>query len=341
MNLTQSQGKGAWVTRPMLVVFALLLTLPLWIGAVGFYPYLGLEILIWMIYALGFNLLLGYSGLASFGHGAYFGVGAYAFGLARLHLGVHPVACLALSILAALAAGGLVALFISHRRGIYYTLLTIAFGQVFWFVAIKWHSVTGGEDGLLNILRPKLTLGLATVDLKPNTSLYFFVLVVFAVVVLALWRLIHSPFGKVVQAIRQNEMRASFLGYNVWLYKWLVFTVSAGIAGLAGGLFTMAQESAYPDVMSLHISGIVVMVTLVGGGLVSFWGPLIGVAVYFLARDLLGVLTEAWMLWYGLMFMGIVLFRPDGLAGLLPLLSIRKLRIELGKPFARLLPEKR
>ena len=120
----------------------------------GLYQYLALEIMIWMLFALGYNLLLGYAGLPSFGHGAYFGVGAYAFGLLQLHAVAPTSGSTWLgAVLVAALLGALVAAFISHRRGIYYALLTIAFGQVFWFVAIKWHSVTGGEDGLLNIKR--------------------------------------------------------------------------------------------------------------------------------------------------------------------------------------------
>ncbi|NJN39935.1 MAG: branched-chain amino acid ABC transporter permease, partial [Gammaproteobacteria bacterium] len=130
------------------------------------------------------------------------------------------------------------------------------------------------------------------------------------------WRLVHSPFGRVLAAIKQNETRARFVGYHVWVYKWTAFTLSALVAGLAGGLFALAQQSAYPNVMSLSQSGFVVMMTLVGGGLVSFWGPVVGVVLFFLARDLLGAYTEAWLLWYGLMFMLIVIFRPEGIAGM-------------------------
>ena len=297
----------------MLATLAVFATLPFWIKGVGLYPYLGVEVMIWVIYALGFNLLLGYAGLPSFGHGAYFGVGAYAFGLVQLSFSSNLWICLAAAVVAGALAGGLVGAFISHRRGIYYALLTIAFGQIFWFVAIKWHSVTRGEDGLLNIKR-----GAAFgVPLDQLENLYYFCFALFVLVVLVLWRLVHSPFGRVLAAIRQNETRARFLGYNVWLYKWLAFAVSALVAGLAGGLFALAQQSAYPNVMSLHQSGFVVMMTLVGGGLVSFWGPVLGAALFFLARDLLGAYTEAWLLWYGLLFMLIVLFKPEGLAGLL------------------------
>ena len=312
MGLT---GSDKLITRPMMVLFAALVTLPFWIGPIGLYQYLGVEIVIWMIFALGFNLLLGYSGLPSFGHGAYFGLGAYAFGLFQLNMGENLFLALLSAVAVAALGGAIVASFISHRRGIYFALLTIAFGQVFWFIAMKWHRLTGGEDGLLNIPRGNLSIGLVEVGLKDNTVLYYFALAVLAAVVIGLWRLVHSPFGKVIHAIKQNEMRAGFIGYNVWLYKWLVFTLSASIAGLAGGLFAMAQESAYPDVMSLHASGFVVMMTLIGGGFVSFWGPVVGAVIFFLARDLLGAVTETWLLWYGLMFMAIVLFKPEGAAG--------------------------
>ena len=131
----------------------------------------------------------------------------------------------------------------------------------------------------------------------------------------ALWRLVNSPYGRVIAAIRQSETRAAHLGYHVWLYKASIFTLSAAVSGLAGGLFAMAQLAAFPDVMSLHQSGYVVMMTLVGGGLVSFWGPVIGVFVFLIARDVIGALTNAWMLYFGLLFIAIVLFRPEGIAG--------------------------
>ena len=304
------------VTPPMWITVLLLASTPLWLKQAGLYQYLALEIMIWMMFALGHNLLLGYAGLPSFGHGAYFGIGAYALGLLQLRGGAGLLLALLGAALIAAAFGALVAAFISHRRGIYYALLTIAFGQVFWFVAVKWHSLTGGEDGLLNIRRTTLSLPGLEIPLASNEALFYFALVVFTLVVIALWRLVHSPFGRVLRAVKQNEVRAAFVGHNVWLYKWLAFVISAGVAGLAGGLFALAQQSAYPNVMSLHQSGFVVMMVLVGGGLVSFWGPVLGAVLFFVARDLLGAYTEAWLLWYGLLFMAIVLFRPEGLAGL-------------------------
>ena len=304
------------MTGAMLVVFVAFGTLPLWITRVGLYQYLGVEILIWCVFALGFNLLLGYTGLPSFGHGAYFGIGAYALGLAQLHLAASLwVGLLAATLVAALV-GGAVALFISHRRGIYFALMTIAFGQMFFFIASKWTSVTGGEDGLLNIRRLPATLGVVAFDLTDNLAMSYFAFAVFAVVTVLLWRLVHSPFGKVLTAIKQNETRMAYLGYRVVVYKWASFTLSCAVAGLAGGLFAMAQNGAYVQVMSLQWSGVVVLMTLIGGGLVSFWGPVAGTVVYFVARDLLGAYTESWLLWFGLMFMVIVMFKPEGVAGL-------------------------
>ena len=303
------------ITAPLLVTLVLLASTPLWLKQAGLYQYLALEIMIWMLFALGHNLLLGYGGLPSFGHGAYFGIGAYAFGLLQLRGGAGLLLGLVGAVAAAALLGALVAAFISHRRGIYYALLTIAFGQVFWFVAVKWHTLTGGEDGLLNIQRPDLALGFAHISLRSNEAFFYFALVIFALALLALWRLVHSPFGRVLHAIKQNELRASFIGHNVWLYKWLAFTISTAVAGLAGALFAMAQQSAYPNVMSLHNSGFVVMMVLIGGGLVSFWGPVIGALVFILTRDLLGAYTDTWLLWYGLVFIAMVLFQPDGVAG--------------------------
>jgi len=304
------------VPLPMLVVLVLLATTPLWLARVGLYPYLALEVTIWMLFALGYNLMLGTTGLPSFGHGAFFGVGAYAFGLLQQKVLANLWFDLAGAVLVTTVLAAVVAACIAHKRGIYFALLTIAFGQVFWFVAVKWHSVTGGEDGLLNIVRPVLDLGVVRVDLKGNQALFYFCLAVFAIVLFALWRLVNSPFGRVLAAIRQNELRAAYIGYPVRLCKWASITIASAVAGLAGALFALAQQSAYPNVMSLHSSGFVVMMVLIGGGLVSFWGPLIGAVFFILARDVLGATTETWLLWYGLLFVAMVLIKPEGIAGM-------------------------
>ncbi len=312
VRLQRDRGSAQpWLTRPMLVTLLLLASYPLWAERVGLYPYLGIEVAIWMLYGLGYNLLLGYTGLPAFGHGAFLGVGAYAYGLCYLAGWQNPLLCLALGALAGGVAAGLVGALVARRRGIYFALLTIACGQVFWFVAIKAHSLTGGEDGLLNIRRPALG-GLTLAD---DVALYYLVLVALAAAIVALWRLLHSPLGMALQAIRMNEARARCVGYDVARTQWTVMALSGFVAGLAGSLLTLAQESAYPDVMSLHSSGFIVMAVLIGGGTVSFWGPVLGALVFILARDLLGAVTSSWPFWYGLLFMGVVLFQPEGIAG--------------------------
>jgi branched-chain amino acid transport system permease protein len=311
---------------PFALILVLLATTPLWIKQIGLYQYIAVEIVIWALFALSYNLLLGQAGLPSFGHGAYFGIGAYGFGLAVKHVAPNLWLGLGVALVAAAAIGALVGLFISHRRGIYYALMTIAFGQVLWFVAIKWHSVTGGEDGLLGISRPPVDFGVVELSLRSNESLFYFAVALFAVVTVFLWQLQDSPFGRVMAAVKGNEERARYCGHAVWRIKFTSFVLSAALAGLAGALFAMAQNSAYPNVMSLHNSGFVVMMVLIGGGLISFWGPVIGAAFFILARDLLGATTEAWLLWYGLLFMAVVLFRPEGIVGAWRMLRQRVIR---------------
>ncbi|EDP64960.1 inner-membrane translocator [alpha proteobacterium BAL199] len=306
----------AWITGPIALSLVVFGTLPLWIESIGLYQYLGVEVLIWVIFALGYNLLLGYTGLPSFGHGAFLGIGAYAFGLAQFEVWPNLWFCLIAAFVVTGLFGAATALFLSHRRGIYFALMTIAFGQIYYFIASKWTDVTHGEDGLLNIARLPVDLGVVELPLAGNAQLYYLCFAVYAVLVLLLWRLTNSPYGRVLRAIKQNETRVAFVGYPVGLYKWSVFTLSCGIAGIAGALFAMAQEGAYINVMSLQWSGIIVLMVLIGGGFVSFWGPVFGVILYFVARDVLGAYTETWLLWFGLMFVVLVIFKPDGLAGM-------------------------
>jgi branched-chain amino acid transport system permease protein len=339
MSLVPPPLRG-WLTDPMLVAFLIFGTLPWWIRDVGLYPYLGVEILIWCILALGYNLLLGYTGLPSFGHGAFFGIGAYAMGLAQLHLVANLWVGLAGATLAGAFFGGLVGLFLSHRRGIYFALMTIAFGQLFFFIASKWTSVTKGEDGLLNIQRLPADFGLLAFPLRSNDALYCFTFAAFVVAVVLLWRIVNAPFGRVLRAIKQNEDRTAFLGYNVRLYKLLSFVISCAFAGFAGGLFAMGQGGAFVQVMSLQWSGIVVLMVLIGGGFVSFWGPVVGCVLYFVARDLLGAYTETWLLWFGLMFMLVVMFKPEGVCGVWQDLQRRR-PVRDGLPIARPAVERR
>src|SRR6187431_2473599 len=200
--------RAGFLPMPMLVLLLLLATTPFWLARLGLYQYLALEVMVWMLFALGYNLMLGTTGLPSFGHGAFFGVGAYAFGLLQQRVLANLWFDLAGAVLVTAALAAVVAACIAHKRGIYYALLTIAFGQVFWFVAVKWHSVTGGEDGLLNLKRLAVPLGFASVETRSNEALFYVVLVALLVVIVVCWRCVHSPFGRVLRCIKQNEQRA-------------------------------------------------------------------------------------------------------------------------------------
>ncbi|HEU5320242.1 MAG TPA: branched-chain amino acid ABC transporter permease [Methylomirabilota bacterium] len=300
-----------WAPWPMLAMFALFLALPAALPRLG-YTYLGTEVMIWSIFALGYNLLLGYTGLPAFGHGAFFGVGGYLLGMSQKWWTGGLWLPLLAGILGTMACGALVGLFVARRRGIYFSLLTIAFGVMFWFLVFVLDGVTGGEDGLTGIDR----LSVLGFRLRDNVPFYYFVYGFFVLAAVALWRIVNSPFGQVIRAIKQSETRARALGYDTARYKLVVFTLTCGFAGLAGALAALARFGAFPEPMSLAQSGNVVLMCLIGGGFASFYGPVLGVAVFLVLRELFSQLTDHWMLLYGLLFMAIILFLPEGILGL-------------------------
>jgi branched-chain amino acid transport system permease protein len=223
--------------------------------------------------------------------------------------------------LGTLLFGALVALFVARRRGIYFSLLTIAFGVMFWFMVFVFDAWTGGEDGLTGINR----LTLLGYSLRDNVPFYYFVYAWFVGATVVLWRIVHSPFGQVIRAIRQSESRARAVGYDTARYKWAVFTLSCAFAGLAGGLYALARFGAFPEPMSLAQSGNVVLMCLIGGGFASFYGPVLGVIVFLVLRDVLSTITDHWVLAYGVLFMGVILFMPEGILGI-----VRRLRQPAG-----------
>ena len=304
--------------HPMAWVFVLFLVLPLLLPLIGGYTYLGAEVIIWSIFALGFNILLGYTGLPSFGLGAFLGIGAFVMAIFQLQVAQGIWVPLLLSIVITTFFGGLVGLFLAKRRGIYFALLTIAFSQMFWFATWQWDTVTGGEDGLAGVNRLPIEIpGLFSIHLKDITSFYYFLYVIFVICTLLLWIIVHSPFGKTLQAIRFNETRAQCIGYNTSFYKWLAFTISCAFAGLAGALYTLLRNAAFADVMHWTQSGNAVMMVLLGGGMSNFFGPILGAGVFIVLRDLFSAITEHWMLIYGLLFMFVIVFIPEGILGLL------------------------
>jgi len=298
-------------------VFLLFAVFP-FLPFVGKYISLGTEVIVWSLFALGFNILLGYTGLPSFGHGAFFGIGAYAAGIYFLHASKGVWGPLLVATLAAGFFAALMGFLVARKRGIYFALITIAISQVFYFVAFRWDEVTGGETGLSGIDRMSVGIpGVFQINLTNSLNYYYFALGVFICCTLLIWRIVHSPFGKVLQSIRENEVRATYLGYRTATYKWAAFVVSGLFSGLAGGLYTLLINAAFANVLDWTQSGNVVMMTLLGGGTVNFFGPILGAAIFIVSRDLLSAYWESWMLVYGLIFVVVILFIPSGILGLI------------------------
>lgn len=280
------------------------------------YEALSVNILIFGLYAVGFNLLFGYTGMLSFGHAAFLGVGSYLAGIAVVHAGWPWWA----AILAGVASSSLVGLVIGflaiRTRGIYFSMVTLALGQIVYYAFYKADYWTGGENGLRGVKVEFINLPGLSIDFLNPLNKYY---VIYAFVALALWflsRVLNSPFGAVIEAIRENEKRAAACGYDVARAKLLVFVLSAGICGLAGTL--RALHLSIVPIDSLHYlqSGQAVMMCLLGG-MGTFFGPFVGAAVFLYLEDVITNLTRYWMGVVGIIFMVFVLFFPKGLWGTL------------------------
>jgi branched-chain amino acid transport system permease protein len=293
-----------------------LVTLPLWLALVGGYTALGTKILIYGIAALALNLVLGFTGGLSFGHAAYFGLGAYGAGMTLKYL----VPTTPLAIVVGTIAGGLAATIVGplvmRRRGIYFAMITIAIGQLFYFIAVRWNNVTGGEDGLAGFQRQPIHVGSFVFDVQDETKYYYLVLACFVIAVVIMRVLLASPLGHTWVAIRENRRRAQFLGLRTDLYVWAAFAISGTITALAGTLNAMLFNFTSPQDLHWILSGnFVIMIVL--GGMRKFWGPLVGVMIFVVAQDYLSSLTDNWMTFIGLIFVLIVLLFPKGILGLI------------------------
>ena len=298
----------------MFGVFIFFLILPYLLPYLGGYTYLGAEVLIWSIFALGLNIIVGYTGLPSFGHGAFFGIGAFMMGIMQLRVIKGLWIPMLSGILVATLFGALVGLFLAKKRGIYFALLTIAFSQMLWFISWGWDSMTGGEDGIAGINRLPIGIpGLFSIGIDNILSFYYFVYAVFVVCTVLIWVIVHSPFGRTLQPIRYNETRCKCIGYNTALYKWTSFTLSCAFSGLAGVLYALLRNAAFSDVLHWTKSGDVILMIILGGGMSNFFGPVLGAAVFIVLRDLFSAITKHWLLIFGLLFMVVIIFLPEGL----------------------------
>ncbi len=297
------------------IIWLILLTLPIWLPAIGGYTALGSRIIIYGLAAMGLNLLLGYTGYPSFGHAAYFGAGAYATGLAIKFLDFGTPAALLFGVL----CGGVIAIicgFICVRlKGLYFSMLTIAIGQLFYFIALRWTSVTGGTDGLIGFTAPDLLI-LGT-QIKPQgTALYYLCLLCFAIAVGLMGLIIRSPLGRGFAAVKENELKTKFLGIHVRRLAWAGFAISGFVVALAGSLNLVLNNFTAPTDLYWILSGEFLIMAVLGG-MSSFWGPLIGAAAFIVIQDYVSSLTVNWLSIIGLFFMIVVLVFPSGVVGMI------------------------
>jgi branched-chain amino acid transport system permease protein len=299
-----------------LALWLVLLTMPFWLRAVGGYTELGSRILVLGLAAMGLNFLLGFTGVLSFGHAAYFGIAAYGAGLTLKYLAPSTVLAIVVGVAAGTLAGAVIGALIVKLRGVYFAMVTIAFGQVFFFITFRWNTVTGGDDGLTGWTRLPVGIGKAHLDILGNDkAFYYFVLVFFALAVWAMAFLLRSPFGRTLLAIRENERRARFLGIPIERHLWWSFVISCFFAALAGTLYALLNNFTDPRALRWDESGNFVIMAVLGG-MRSFWGPLIGAAIFVVLQDYVSSQTENWMSFIGLFFVLVVLFFPRGILGI-------------------------
>lgn len=296
-----------------LLVGALLLflvLLPLFSGR--YLPYVVVQILVLALFAMGFNLLLGYTGLLSFGQAGFFAIGAYACAKLLLMVPSLPLGVAAGVLAGSLAAAFLGVLCVRHTR-IYFSMLTLSFGMMIYSLAWKWREVTGGDDGLVGIPRAPVGIpGLFEIPMGPMTHYYYFVLAVSVGAILLLRRLVRSPFVLILKGIRDSENRACFSGIPVRKYKLTAFVLAGAYAALAGSLVPPLESTVTPPLAHWTHSAEPVLVTLLGG-IYSFSGPMVGAACFYLLKDFIVRFTQYWLICFGSIIVILVLLFRGGL----------------------------
>jgi branched-chain amino acid transport system permease protein len=272
---------------------------------------LAVNILIYGLYALGFNLVFGYLGLLSFGHAALFGTGAYLCGIAIVHFALPWYAAIALGIVGGLLMALLIGILAIRTRGIYFAMVTMALSQCVYYLFYRAVDLTGGENGLRGINVRTIDLFWLRLDFINPLTRYYVIAAFVIAAFFVLSRILASPFGAVIEAVRENEMRARASGYDVTLTRLMTFVLSGGFCGLAGALQALHLSIVPIEIMHYETSGLVVMIALLGG-MGTFFGPMIGAAVFLVLETLVSLWTVHWQLIVGAIFVVCVLFFPAG-----------------------------
>jgi len=288
--------------KTIVLLLAAVLVLPLVVR-----PAVATEIWIFAIFGLGLNLLLGYTGLLSFGQSTFFGSAAYVAGWLLKQYGINAFLALGIGVGVGAASAALVGYLCVQRSGLYFIMLTFALNQLFYFIAYQWTSVTGGEDGMPGVPRPAL----AGIDFTNPLVYYALVSVLFLAALWIMKRIVESPLGKILQAIRENEVRAEAVGYDVPRFKLLAFVIGGAFSGLAGVLYAMLFGIVPLEAIGFVFSGNVLFATLIGGS-GSLYGPVIGSFVFIWLSESVSTLWARWPLLLGVAFVIVVLFLRGG-----------------------------
>ncbi len=289
--------------RPLILILISIFLLPLLVR-----PAIASEIWIFAIFGLGLNLLLGYTGLLSFGQSTFFGSAAYVAGWLLKHYGINTLLALGVGVGVGAVSAAVVGYLCVQRSGLYFIMLTFALNQLFYFTAYQWTSVTGGEDGMPGVPRPAM-LG---IDFQDPMIFYGFVSLLFLVTLYVMKRVVESPLGRILQAIRENEVRAEAVGYNVPRFKLLAFVIGGAFSGLAGVLYAMLFGIVPLEAIGFVFSGNVVFATLIGGA-GSLYGPVIGSFVFIWLSESMSTVWARWPLLLGVAFVIVVLFLRGGI----------------------------
>jgi branched-chain amino acid transport system permease protein len=304
--------KQPLVDREIIALAVILLCLPFVLP----YKFLTAEILIYALGAVSFNILLGYTGMLSFGQGAFFGVGAYMTGLMLIHIGLHPLLALLCACIIGAATAFVIGFFAIRQVGIYFVMLTLAFNQLVFFIVYQWKGLTGGDDGLLDIPRPDFSIFPGVeIPLQTNLQFFLFVLVIFILAIIVIRRILHSSFGRVLVAIKENPDRATAVGYNIQHYKLAAFVVSGFFTGLAGGLYALFMRMVPITAVELFTSTDFIIMSLLGG-LGSLYGPIVGAVIIKIGSEIVSEIWARWLLVMGMTFIACVLFMRNGVWGL-------------------------
>jgi len=305
-------NKTKWIagSAVALALIALPFAVETWISQ--YYLYLIIKIIVWALFATSFNLVMGYGGMMSFGHAAFYGAGAYTCALLMVKTSCPmPLAFLTAPLAAALA-GLVIGYFSVKIKGIFYfATLTLSFAQLLYILVFKWRSFTFGDDGIQGIASPAL---LSTLDTYVNY--YYFALVVSSICFYIMWRIAKSPFGMILRTLRENPERSTFIGVRIQRYRLSAFVISAFFSGVAGALYVFLETSVAPDVFKWSVSGEVLLMGLLGGMHV-FFGPALGAVIMVLLNSFITSYTEYWGLFIGITLILIVLFFPQGVGGLI------------------------